>query len=679
MPATMPPRTLRVLAWLLAGAAASPAQTTQPTPAVEALLAAAPVSHRADLAFLFEHMPDADRRALPAGFLREQVALANAARAHAPWGQALDDALFRNFVLPYAQADERREDWRSALTARCRELVAGCKTPGEAALALNRTLFTTLGVHYSTQRQRALQAPSESIAQGKASCTGLAILLADACRAVAVPARLVSVRWPHKTGNPTWVEVWDGAAWRFVGADEPDPHGFDRAWFTGDAARCVDAPREHRIWALSFAATGERFRPGWGGAESHGIDVSARYAAPAATASAPQATADAALSAQLARFFAADAAAQARFDFDRNLDAEVRTAAGDARLRKLAAAAFRQAPHPEVRADFAAARVRAGGKESAYTRKTVGDRPAAGYALVIALHGGGGVPKAVNDQQWRQMQSYYRDHPEAGGYHYVALRAPTDEWNGFYTGYVYPLIEALIRQFVICGDVDSDKVCLIGYSHGGYGAFAIAPKLPHRFAAAHASAAAPTDGETSAVGLHSLAFSFMVGEFDRAYGRRERCEAFAAVLATLHAQAQDLYPARFLFAPGHRHSGLPDRDLLPELLAHTRTCQPRELRWELTCDQVRSHYWLHTAKPVPGARVQATLQPRELTVRGAGALEAVAGLDARVCDLAQPFTLVVDGQRQVLSPAPSLRLLCAQMQASGDPALAGSWLVPLRP
>ena len=114
-------------------------------------------------------------------------------------------------------------------------LVKGCATPGEAAQVLNRTIFNMVDVHYSTGRKRALASPSESIAQHKATCTGLSILLADACRACCVPARLVSVRWPHKAGNHTWVEVWDGERWRFCGADEPDPKGLDRAWFVGDA------------------------------------------------------------------------------------------------------------------------------------------------------------------------------------------------------------------------------------------------------------------------------------------------------------------------------------------------------------------------------------------------------------------------------------------------------------
>src|SRR5204862_6888656 len=159
----------------------------------------------------------------------------------------------------------------------------------------------------------------------------------------------------------------------------------------------------------------------------------------------------------------------------RNLDAELRTKDGDARLRALAFAAFRDAEQKTLREDFASNRVRAGDKESAYVSKQVGQRPAGGWPLVIAMHGGGGAPKAVNDQQWRHMQIYYEDHPEAGGYLYCALRAPTDEWNGFYTDYFYPPLERLIRQFVVCGDVDPDRVIAIGYSHGGYGAFALGP------------------------------------------------------------------------------------------------------------------------------------------------------------------------------------------------------------
>ena len=645
-----------------------------------------PDGQRGALAYLFEHMPDADAKALTAAFLLRDVDLAHTARGAVPWGNTLSDALFHGYVLPYAQATEQREDWRSDLQQRCLPMVRDCKTPGEAARKLNETLFGVLNVHYSTKRARADQAPSESIAEGKASCTGLSILLADACRACCVPARLISVQWPHKDGNHTWVEVWDGEAWRFVGADEPDQAGLDRGWFVGDARQCQGADRAHQIYAVSFAATGEKFAAGWAPRSVlSGVVVTDRYRGPVDDVTTTNIAApldlifqDEAQLVQLGRFFAADPARQATFEFDRNLDAELRTPAGDARLRQLAFAAFRAAEQKALQADFAANRVRAGDKESAYVCKPVGDKPAGGWPLVIAMHGGGGAPKEVNDSQWRHMQIYYKDHPEAGGYLYCALRAPTDEWNGFYTDYFYPLLERLIRQFIVCGEVDPDRVIAIGYSHGGYGAFALGPKLPHRFAAVHSSAAAPSDGESSPVGLHTLKFSFMVGGRDTAYGRRERCEKFAAALADLQKQHPGQYPTTFTLVEKNGHTGLPDRDLLAQLVPLLRTALPTVLHWELTDGTVRDHYWLHTSEAVRGGRVDAALDAQRLTVAAKGVKGLTAWLDARQCDVGKPLDLVVDGAVSQRTLQPSLRVLCSTLLQCGDPALAASCVVPLQ-
>jgi hypothetical protein len=658
---------------------------TRPGPSLLALLLAASASDcalaqtpQACIRWLDARMTAKDRDAVPAARLETEVALALEARAKVAWGASLTDAMFLNYVLPFAQANEARDPWRADFQQRFLPLVEDCSTPGEAALKLNATIFHQLGVHYSTGRKRALQSPSESIAQGKASCTGLSILLADACRACCVPARIVSVRWPHKPGNHTWVEVWDGEGWRFVGADEPDPAGLDRAWFVADAARCLDASPEHRIWAVSFDATGSTFAAGWDDdVELHGVDVTGRYGK-AAPGQDPASGADEAALAQMDRFFAATAERRADFEFDRNLDAELQTAAGDQRLRRLAFASWRRAAHAGLREDHAANRVRAGGKESPYTVKFVGERPAQGWGLVIAMHGGGGVPKEFNDSQWRHMQVYYKDHPEVSGYAYCALRAPTDEWNGFYTDYFYPLLERLIRQFVVCGDVDPERVIAIGYSHGGYGAFAVGPKLPHRFAAVHASAAAPTDGETSPVGLHTLAFSFMVGGKDTAYGRRSRCEAFAQQLEGLRAQRPGLYATTFSLIEGNGHTGLPDRDLLAGLAALVRKATPGRLHWEPTDGVVRDHYWLRNETPARGQRIDAELRDDGLAVAAVGEPELEAWLDARICAMAQPLRLRIGDQERQVALSASLRVLCETLDLRGDPGLAASCRVKLR-
>ena len=109
----------------------------------------------------------------------------------------------------------------------------------------------------------ANQSPKESIEQGKASCTGLSIVLADACRAVCVPARLVGTPlWANKRGNHTWVEIWD-KTWHFTGACEPDPKGLDRGWFVGDAAQAKKDVAEHAIYAASFKKTQQHFPLVW--------------------------------------------------------------------------------------------------------------------------------------------------------------------------------------------------------------------------------------------------------------------------------------------------------------------------------------------------------------------------------------------------------------------------------
>jgi pimeloyl-ACP methyl ester carboxylesterase len=628
--------------------------------------------------FLLQHLPERDLAPELRALLCENVRLAHRARRKVAWGAALDEELFRHFVLPHVQASEERCAWRTMMVERFLPLVQHCRTPGEAALLLNRTIFDQLGVHYSTQRQRADQSPSESIAQGKASCTGLSILLADACRACCVPARLVSVRWPHQAGNHTWVEVWDGEAWRFVGADEPDPAGFDRAWFVGDAARCRDADRAHRIWAVSFAATGERFAAGWSqGLELWGIDVTARYAQDMP----PGRDDDAAVLAQVDRWLLADDQRRAAFEFDRNLDARLLTAAGDAQLRDLVWRAILKHERARLQPDHDARLVRAGGKQSPFTVREVGEKPSGGWPLVIAMHGGGGVAKEVNDAQWRHMQEYYRDHPEASGYLYCALRAPTDEWNGFYTDYFYPLVEQLIRQFVCCSDVDPDRVIAIGYSHGGYGAFALATKLPDRFAAVHASAAAPTDGQTLPLGLHSLRFSFLIGGRDTAYGRRERCEQFAAELERLRQQHPGAYPTTFALLEDRPHTGLPDRDLLRDLVALRRCGPPGALRWQLTDPVVDRHYWLCVERPIPGVRFAAVREGARIEVTssgdGARGTGAQLWLDAQLVPMQTPLLLVVDGEARQVPPAPSLGTLVRTMHRCGERGRAASWVVPV--
>ncbi len=746
-----------------------------------------PPKEREGMQFLIENMPVADLQKVQAQFLLDNVALAYERFEKAPWHDRVPKEIFFNEILPYACVNEKRDDWRKTLADMSAPIVTDCKSPAEAAQRLNEQIFKLTHVKYSTARRRADQSALETMDSGLASCTGLSILLIDACRSVGVPARFAGTpMWVNMRGNHSWVEIWDDG-WHFAGAAEPDPKGLDHAWFEHDASQALkDVPR-HSIYASSFKKTGLPFPMDWapGVQWVSAVNVTDRYtprAAPAETGKVrllvtvldhlagkrvpakititgvtnsfhldgvssgetadmnniaafqvppgnydiraekdglvadrefatgtnsqsvvvislsdttvytlpsqacymtPPVTAnlkerdDAVLAKELSAFFTAPDEKRVKWKFSSRLERLLRD--NEPAVRRAAWDAYRSAPvHGAMHEDFDAKQVRYGNFLSPYTVKTVGERPAKGWALFIAMHGGGGTAKEVNDSQWRVMQRYYRDHPEAGGYLYVALRAPNDTWNGFYDDYVYPLVDNLIRQFTLFNDVDVNKVFIMGYSHGGYGAFAIGPKEPDLFAAIHASAGAPTDGETTGKTLRNTVFTCMVGEKDTAYGRLERDIRFRTSIEDLRGKRTDIYPVTVKIIPGNPHTGLPDRDMIKEMYPAVRNPVPRDLTWLMTDSVISNFFWLRAEQPAKQKEIDASCHDNQIIVTTTGNIgKASVLLDSRLVDFSKPVKLEINGKFQTLALKPSLKTLCESIERRGDPELAFTCEVPI--
>jgi len=369
-----------------------------------------------------------------------------------------------------------------------------------------------------------------------------------------------------------------------------------------------------------------------------------------------------------AAYFSATTTEQATWQFSDRLEKLLRD--NEPAVRQAAWASYLTLPHESLKSDFDAKQVRFEEHLSPYTVKTVGTRPAKGWALFVAMHGGGGAPQKLNDSQWRHMQIYYRDHPEAGGYLYVALRAPNNTWNGFYTGYAYSLIQNLLRQFLLFADVDPNKKFVMGYSHGGYGAFAMGPKMPDHFAAIHSSAAAPTDG-SGPITLRNTVFTCMVGEKDTMYGRYERVQNFEKEVKALRGDRTDIYPVTVQIVADHPHSGLPDRDKIAEMYANVRNPVPRDLTWRLSDTVVHDFFWLHVPSPKSGMEFNVACRENHVTVTSTTNLtDASILLDSRLIDFDQPVILELKGQKSTHELKPSLRTLCQTLQRRGDPELA---------
>ncbi|KAJ1636821.1 hypothetical protein T492DRAFT_956432 [Pavlovales sp. CCMP2436] len=220
-------------------------------------------------------MPETDREEVSAEFLARNCKLALAARRRSAWASAVPWTIFCEYVLPYASLNEVRDEWRTLFAELLAPIVVDARNAKDAALAMNAELWRQWDppIHFVAQQTRVGHAgqlsPLTVIRAGNASCTGLSIMLADALRAVGVPARVVGTpvwNWPgcsHEAlteascGNHNWVEVWvqmeeAEGAWHFFGAAEG---GFDDGWFFPEPAQ------QQQPGGLNISIYGARFGP----------------------------------------------------------------------------------------------------------------------------------------------------------------------------------------------------------------------------------------------------------------------------------------------------------------------------------------------------------------------------------------------------------------------------------
>ena len=131
-----------------------------------------------------------------------------------------------------------------------------------------------------------------------------------------------------------------------------------------------------------------------------------------------------------------------------------------------------------------------GGKELRFMKETLGEADESGrYPLYITLHGGGGGPEEINNDQWLEMFYYYRESVENGIY--VAVRGVSDTWDLHFREETYPLLDALITNLTVTEHADPNRVYLLGFSAGGDGVYQLTPRLADRFAAVNMSSGHP--------------------------------------------------------------------------------------------------------------------------------------------------------------------------------------------
>lgn len=652
--------------------------------------------------FLVEHMPENDKQTLSTEFLSENLDLALKARATFPWAKQVPEEIFLNDVLPYAVFDEPRDPWRAEFLEKATPLVKDATTASEATQALNQGFFKLINTHYNTERKRTNQSPKESIDQGMATCTGLSIILTDACRAVGIPARAVGTpMWTNGRGNHTWVEVWDDG-WHFTGADEYDPKGLNRGWFTGDAAKADASKPANAIYATSWKKGELSFPMIWAERSEAvaAVEITNHYTEKTDPKAASKSTLG-------VRFFVDDqraplsgyllndggdllatfetkagtsdlndmprlevtAAENYRLGFV--IDGKIfetkaiPTAAGESTVDirktdlhprpnsdgfpKQLAAPFTELIYKTLVAEQRVARTKEleakaitiGGKTLKWLEKSFGDAPPNGRSLWISMHGGGNAPARINDSQWHNQIRLYQ--PKEGIY--LAPRAPGDTWDLWHQGHIDPLFSRLIEDMIALRGVDADKVYIMGYSAGGDGVWQLAPRMADRLAAAAMMAGHPN--EASLLGLRNLPFAIFMGGADGAFRRNEIAAEKTTALAALHKADPKGYTHMSRIYPGLPHwMNGKDAEALPWMAKYSRNTWPKKIVWfqdNVTHDRF---YWLQLPKGTAkkGHKIIATVEGQNITLTGDVPSGTQILLNDAFIDIDKPILVTVNGQ-----------------------------------
>jgi poly(3-hydroxybutyrate) depolymerase len=282
------------------------------------------------------------------------------------------------------------------------------------------------------------------------------------------------------------------------------------------------------------------------------------------------------------------------------------------------AANVRQTRAAEVGATESAAKsITVAGSTMKYYMATRGSNPSGGRSLFISMHGGGNAPAATNDSQWENQVALVEGYDPQDAL-WIAPRAPSNEWNMWFTENVDALFERLITNMIVFEKINPNKVYLNGYSAGGDAVYQLGPRMAECWAGAGMSAGHPNDA--SPLNLRNVAFAIHVGGNDTGFDRNLKAEEWGKQLEELAAKDPGGYPNQWQL-----HAGLPhwmemaDAVSIPFLQGYTRNPLAPKVVWRQRAPKRSHFYWLAVddANQKVGAEVHASYTKNTVTITNA--------------------------------------------------------------
>lgn len=349
------------------------------------------------------------------------------------------------------------------------------------------------------------------------------------------------------------------------------------------------------------------------------------------------------------------------------------------------------------------------GLDMPYIALRKGDRPANGWPLVIAMHGGGGTSeKLPNPQAWPVNSNEWQSQTKlAIGLYpsnatYFVPRMVDDNQGRWWKEFNHTAFTAMIRHAILFWDVDPNRVYMLGISEGGYGTETLACRYPDRFAAANGMACG-SGTSIHVENLRNLPFRTDTGENDTMFGRLPNAVAKHALLDELKEMDPGGYVNHLEIHKGKGH-GIDYKPGPEWMVKFTRNPHPDRITYTLfEHDKVKNKgaYWLQAKSdlekkliPLEGVidkasntvsiTANATIEDEvvqaadwQKPLADSGETAPATGLKLRIwlheslLDLSKPVTITINGTEVSKAIAtPQLSALCESIMEFGDPEFA---------
>lgn len=286
------------------------------------------------------------------------------------------------------------------------------------------------------------------------------------------------------------------------------------------------------------------------------------------------------------------------------------------------------------------------GQTLRFNIKYFGEQPAGGYKLVIGMHGGGGVEKEVNDEQYDNHKELY-DFPEDSGILWLTARSCEDVPDMWHRPYIDKMWCYLIQAFFLDGQINLNKVFLTGFSAGGDGTYQLAPRLAPRLAGACMCAGCPNN--VSLRSVRNIAFTIDLGGNDDAYDRNKLAEEYGRKLERYRDEDPTGYDSAWTVHPGREH--WMDCAELPHLLVtfkKKRTPYPKKVVWGQNAGLLlSSFYWLALDNNNMRAdtEITATHDGNNFDIQTEDVNRLGVRISTRMCNLQNPINISWNGSQ----------------------------------